>query len=107
MNSLFFREGSNTRSTKPSRNYCNAVFHLVEELAFLEDVCRLPDSDRAQLAGDMRRTCNHMDHQWLDCMRHQKEHYPYLFSLVMRTNLFDHEASPVIEQVQEATYPTM
>jgi len=84
-----------------------AVFHLVEELGFREDVLRLPDSDRAHLSGDARRAYNHMVHQWLDYMRYLKEHYPYLFSLAMRTNPFDQEASPVVEEVQKATYPTM
>ncbi len=79
-----------------------AVFHLVEELDFREDLRRLPDSDRAHLAGDMRRAYNHMVHQWLDYMRYLKEHYPYLFSLAMRTNPFDNEASPVVEEPRKA-----
>jgi len=79
-----------------------AVFHLVEELAFREDLRRLPDSDRAHLAGDMGRAYKYMVHQWLDYMRYLKEHYPYLFSLAMRTNPFDNEASPVVEEPRKA-----
>jgi hypothetical protein len=30
-------------------------------------------------------------------MKHLKDNYPYLFSLAMRTNPFDHEASPVVK----------
>jgi hypothetical protein len=36
-------------------------------------------------------------HQWLDYMRHLKKDYPYLFSLAMRTNPFDQEATPVVK----------
>ena len=75
-----------------------AVFHLVEELAHRGDVSRLPGADRAHLAGDVRRAYNHMVHQWLEYMHYLKDHYPYLFSLAMRTNPFDHEASPVVEE---------
>jgi hypothetical protein len=31
--------------------------------------------------------------QWLDYMKHLKHDYPYLFSLAMRTNPFDANAS--------------
>jgi hypothetical protein len=34
--------------------------------------------------------------EWVSYMRYLKEHYPYLFSLAMRTNPFDAEASPVV-----------
>jgi hypothetical protein len=34
--------------------------------------------------------------EWLDYMQHLKRNYPYLFSLAIRTNPFDPEASPVV-----------
>jgi hypothetical protein len=34
--------------------------------------------------------------EWLAYMQHLKRAYPYLFSLAIRTNPFDSEASPVI-----------
>jgi len=73
-----------------------AVFHLVEELVVREDVTSLPDSDRHHIAGDITRAYILLVHQWLEYMGHLKNHYPYLFSLAIRTNPFDENASPLI-----------
>ena len=73
-----------------------AVFHLTEELTFREDLKHLPNTDQAHIAGDMRRAYHLLVHQWLDYMEYLKINYPYLFSLAMRTNPFDRQASPVI-----------
>jgi voltage-gated potassium channel len=35
--------------------------------------------------------------EWVDYMRHLKNHYPFLFSLAMRTNPFDQTASVIIK----------
>lgn len=74
-----------------------AVFHLTEELVHREDVKQLPDSDREHLAGDIKRVYVSLVHQWLDYMEHLKNNYPYLFSLALRTNPFDQNASPVVK----------
>jgi len=74
-----------------------AVFHLREELLSRGDLSRLPESDYAHLAGDIRRAYTFLVHQWLNYMRYLKENYPYLFSLSMRTNPFDPGASAVIK----------
>ena len=74
-----------------------AVFHLTEELANREDLKDLPDSDYQHLAGDVKRAYSRLVHEWLDYMKHLKDNYPYLFSLAMRTNPFDREASPIVK----------
>ncbi|MFC2018452.1 hypothetical protein ACFLU4_00640 [Chloroflexota bacterium] len=73
-----------------------AVFHLTEELACRKDVKRLPDSDYAHLALDIKRAYSLLISAWLDYMNHLKKDYPYLFSLALRTNPFDPNASPVV-----------
>ena len=73
-----------------------AVFHLTEELAAREDVEQLPDADRQHLCGDINRAYSLLVRQWLDYMRHLKDYHPYLFSLAMRTNPFDQQASPIV-----------
>lgn len=70
-----------------------AVFHLTEELAHRADVRELPDTDYEHLAGDMQRVYGLLTSQWLAYMKHLRDHYPYLFSLALRTNPFDPEAS--------------
>ena len=73
-----------------------AVFHLTEELASRDDLDKLPDSDRAHLAGDVKRAYGLLVSEWLAYMKHLKNNYPYLFSLAMRTNPFDQSASVVV-----------
>ncbi len=73
-----------------------AVFHLEEELVNRDDMSQLPDTDYAHLAGDIKRAYTLLGYQWLDYMKHLKDNYSYLFSLAMRTNPFDKEASPLV-----------
>ena len=73
-----------------------AVFHLAEELAARENLTDLPASDYAHLSGDINRVYGLLIVDWLMYMRHLKKHYPYLFSLAMRTNPFDTNASAVV-----------
>ena len=74
-----------------------AVFHLKEELLYRDDISQLPESDKKHLVGDIKRAYRLLTHQWLDYMMYLKENYPYLFSLAMRTNPFDLEASPILK----------
>ena len=73
-----------------------AVFHLTEELDNRKDVTQLPDSDYDHLSGDIKRAYALLISAWLAYMGHLKSDYPYLFSLAVRTNPFDPQASPEV-----------
>jgi hypothetical protein len=73
-----------------------AVFHLTEELESRPGFNDLPPSDHNHLAGDIKRAYVLIVGAWLDYMEHLKNRYPYLFSLAMRTNPFDRQASAVV-----------
>ncbi len=73
-----------------------AVFHVREEFLHRDDLSKLPDSDYAHLAGDLKRAYGLLIGEWLDYMRYLKGHYPYLFSLAMRTNPFNPDGTPVV-----------
>jgi len=75
-----------------------AVFHLAEELDYREDIERLPTSDRTHLVGDMKRVYKFLAHQWLFHMAYLKSNHPYLFSLAIRMNPFDRNASPIVKE---------
>ena len=77
-------------------NALRAMFHLTEELDYRRDFGALPDSDVAHLTNDAKRAYSLLVLEWLSYMRYLHAHYPYLFSLAMRTNPFDPEASPVV-----------
>jgi hypothetical protein len=75
-----------------------AVFHLAEELAMRPDVSSLPDADYAHLAVDIKRAYSAVLLEWVSYVHHLKDEYPYLFSIVVRTNPFSSEPSVVIQQ---------
>ncbi|NWF92170.1 MAG: hypothetical protein HXY46_04600 [Syntrophaceae bacterium] len=75
-----------------------AVFHLTEELAHRTAVSHLPDADYDHLSVDMKRVYGLLISEWLDYMKHLRTNYPYLFSLALRTNPFDPNASPEIKE---------
>ena len=74
-----------------------AVFHLTEELLYRDQLRVLPETDKAHLAGDLKRVYMLLVHRWLDYMKHLQDKHPYLFSLAMRLNPFDQEASPIVK----------
>ncbi len=73
-----------------------AVFHLADELERRPALTNLPEPDYDHLSVDMRRAYSLLLIEWLFYMKHLKKTYPYLFSLAVRINPFDSEASAVI-----------
>jgi hypothetical protein len=73
-----------------------AVFHLSEELSARTTLEGLPKKDYDHLTGDMKRVFVKLLGEWLVYMKHLKKDYPYLFSLAVRTNPMDINASPVV-----------
>jgi len=73
-----------------------SVFNLPEELESRGDLAALPETDRTHLAHDVARAYSFLVREWLAYMKHLKDNYPYLFSLAIRTNPFDPQASAVV-----------
>ncbi|MDD4941143.1 MAG: hypothetical protein PHE65_04505 [Candidatus Omnitrophica bacterium] len=73
-----------------------AVFHLTEELSSRPAVSGLPASDLDHLRGDISRAYGNLIAQWFLYMKHLHKDYPYIFSLAMRTNPFDVNASVIV-----------
>ena len=74
-----------------------AVFHIVEELEHRKNIKKLLKNDRNHIAGDIRRAYNLLVFEWLSYMKYLKDSYPYLFSLAMRLNPFDENATSEIK----------
>jgi len=74
-----------------------AVFHLTEELAVRKSVTSLSPPDYAHVVNDLKRAYVLLLSQWIIYVKHLKTAYPFIFSLVIRTNPFDPEASPEIK----------
>ena len=73
-----------------------SVFHLLDELSSRNELSALPKSDLKHLAGDINRVYKNLIVQWVIYLKHLKGEYPYLFSLAIRTNPFDKNASTVV-----------
>jgi len=74
-----------------------AVFHIVEELEHRKNIKQLSKNDRSHMAGDIKRVYNLLVFEWLSYMKYLKDNYPYLFSLAMRLNPFDKNATAEIK----------
>lgn len=74
-----------------------AVFHLTEELAHRESLSNLKEKDYAHLHGDIKRVYVLLISEWLCYIKHLKETYPYIFSLIIRINPFDKNATAEIK----------
>ena len=73
-----------------------AVTHLDEELEARPELTDLPDKDLEHIAGDIQRLYDHLASEWLNYVEHLKGHYPFLFSLVLRTHPFQERPSAII-----------
>jgi hypothetical protein len=70
-----------------------AVTHLSEELALRGDLGKLSEADYSHISVDITRSYVLLLSEWLTYMGHLKNNYPHLFSLAMRTNPFNPNAS--------------
>ena len=77
-------------------NLLRGVFHLTEELENRHQFEGLPATDTAHLAGDIQRSYVLLVQEWWAYMKYLRAEYPYLYSLAVRTNPFDAEATPII-----------
>ena len=74
-----------------------AIFHLADELSARRTLDTVAVADLEHLAGDLRRAYGALALQWVDHMDYLQRNYPYLFSLAIRMNPFNPEASPEVE----------
>jgi hypothetical protein len=73
-----------------------AVFHTMEELSYRTDLDALQESDLDHLSIDINRTYRELISEWLIYLRHLQSDYPYLFSLAVRLNPFNRDATAEI-----------
>ncbi|NIT37053.1 MAG: hypothetical protein GTN49_11240 [candidate division Zixibacteria bacterium] len=90
-------ENPNLLEHESFTNLLWAVTHLTEELAQRDTVYGLAAADYEHLAGDVQRAYVRTIAEWLKYMEHLQRTYPYLFSLALRTNPFDPDASPELK----------
>lgn len=74
-----------------------SVSHLQEELFSRESFDNLPESDLDHLSIDIERAYVNVIKEWVAYMKHLNDKYPYLFSLSLRKNPFDLNASVIVK----------
>lgn len=74
-----------------------AIFHLRDELSHRNNLSELLNSDRKHLEGDISRVYKLLIFEWLRYLRYIKKNYGYLFSLAVRTNPFDPDATVAVK----------
>ena len=74
-----------------------AVFHIVEELEHRKNIKQLSKNDLNHMEVDINRGYNLLVFEWLNHMKYLKNNYPYMFSLAMRLNPFDENATVEIK----------
>jgi len=90
-------ENSNLLEHESFTDLLRAVFHMTEEFTSRQTLKELPAKDYEHMAGDIKRAYSLLMIEWMAYMKHLKAHYPFLFSLSIRTNPFDRSASVVIK----------
>lgn len=94
---LRLMENNNLMESEHFSQLLLAIYHLFEEIRLREDLQNLKPSDFAHLSEDVRRIYLLLTEQWINHLSHIKENTPYLFSLAVRTNPFNPEASVEVE----------
>ncbi len=74
-----------------------ALYHLTDEMMARERLTGLPPADCAHLSGDLNRVYRLLVTEWLGYMQYLRHDYPFLFSLAMRQNPFDKNASVIVQ----------
>lgn len=74
-----------------------ALSHLTEELQFRGSLQGLPKADMDHLSQDIKRAYALLVAEWLSYAGHLRQTYPYIYSLVVRTNPFDPASSAVVQ----------
>lgn len=68
------------------------ICHLTEELEYRENLDNLSKKDYEHLCYDIKRIYYPLITQWLQYINHLKFNYPFIYSLVIRTNPFNENA---------------
>jgi hypothetical protein len=89
-------ESPNLLEREQPTELLRATFHMMEELSARPRLDDLPNSDVVHLLFDSARVYRLAAGQWLERVQYLKINYPYLFSLVLRTNPFNENRSPIV-----------
>jgi hypothetical protein len=79
-------------------NLILAIFHLDDELEKRETFENIPEADFEHLLNDIDRVYSHLIYEWIYYLHYLKNQYPYMFSIVIRTNPFDKDSDIYVRE---------
>lgn len=79
-------------------NLLLAIFHLDEELERRKSFKNLPITDFKHVLGDIDRVYSNLIYEWVNYLYYLKNHYPYMFSISIRTNPFDYDIDIYVKE---------
>ena len=95
---LGLMENSNLLENENFSRLLLAVFHVTDELSYRNELGRLSLADLEHLSTDIGRAYSLLLTEWLSYMDHLRTAFPYLYSLAVRMNPFNPDASPEIKK---------
>ncbi|KXL52153.1 hypothetical protein CLNEO_25020 [Anaerotignum neopropionicum] len=75
-----------------------SVFHVMEELMARDTFEVDNKADMEHLSNDIQRALKALLIEWVEYMRHLRLEYPYLYSFMVRKNLFSEERNIMIRK---------
>ena len=72
-------------------NLLLSIFHLDEELELRKDLNKITDKDFEHIIGDIDRVYCRLTYEWILYLEYLNKNYPYMSSIVKRTNPFNPE----------------
>lgn len=73
-----------------------SVFHVMEELLARNEFEVDNQADMEHISNDIQRALKGLLVEWVEYMRHLRLEYPYLYSFMVRKNLFSREGGTMI-----------
>ena len=86
-------ENPNTLEHEFFTDVLQAVFHLTEELEGRKKFKQISERDNVHITKEIKSIYSMLVYEWVNYMFYLSNNYPYSFSLAMRTNPFDENAS--------------
>ena len=86
---IYLLQNPNLMEKTAFSNLLLSLFHLEDELELRTDMNKITDKDFNHIIVDIDRVYCRLTYEWISYLEFLNEHYPYMSSIVKRTNPFN------------------
>lgn len=86
---IYLLQNPNLMEKTAFSNLLLSLFHLEDELELRTDMNKITENDFNHIIGDIDRVYCRLTYEWILYLEFLNEHYPYMSSIVKRTNPFN------------------